>query len=177
MKKLLKVIGVIVLLVVAFVLIAGLFAKKEYHFEKDIIINAPREKVWDHVNTLRTIDQWNPFKEKDPNIQTTYTGEDGAIGSSYAWKGNKDVGEGTQTITKIDKPGNVTTHLHFIKPFDGQAEAFINLADAGNGTKVTWGFDTKYPYPMNTMMLFMNMDDMMGKEYSAGLAKLKALCE
>ena len=86
------------------------------------------------------------------------------VGSVYKWDGNKDVGEGTQTLTKVQQPTDkVETHLHFIEPFEGEADAFIHLAEAGNGTKVTWGFDTRYSYPMNVMQLFVDMDEMMGK--------------
>ena len=56
MKKVLKIIGVILLLAVAFVLIAGIFVPKTYHLEKDITINAPADKVWNHVNTLQALE-------------------------------------------------------------------------------------------------------------------------
>lgn len=177
MKKFLIILGLIILALILFVLIAGLFVAKTYHFEKDITINAPKEKVWSFVNTLHGMEKWSPFIAADPNLQVTYEGQDGTVGAAYKWKGNKDVGSGEQTISKVEAPSRIETHLHFIEPFEGQAEAFINLADAGTGTKTTWGFDTKYKYPMNVMMLFMNMDEMMGKSYTDGLNKLKALSE
>jgi hypothetical protein len=33
------------------------------------------------------------------------------------------------------------------------------------------------PYPMNTMLLFMNMDGMLGKDLEGGLTNLKAKLE
>ncbi|MFT3701959.1 MAG: SRPBCC family protein [Agriterribacter sp.] len=177
MKKILKIIGFIILAVILFVVIAGLFISKDYHFERDITINAPREKVWSNVNTLHGMHKWNPFIEADPNIQITYGGQDGTPGATYAWKGNKDVGSGVQTISKVEAPSKIDTHLHFIEPFESDADAFLNLADVSGATKVTWGFDMKYSYPMNVMKLFVNMDEMMGKSYNSGLTKLKALSE
>jgi len=177
MKKILKIVGIVLLVLAVLVLIAGLFAPKTYHLEKDITINAPREKVWAHVNSLPEMDKWSPWKDADPNVQISYEGQQGTVGSVYKWKGNKDVGSGSQTLTKIEQPTEVMSHLHFIKPFEGEADAFIHLADASNGTKVTWGFDTKYSYPMNTMLLFVNMDEMMGTQYNKGLSRLKSLCE
>lgn len=177
MKKFLIILGLIIAAIVLFVLIAPLFIPKTYHFEKDITINAPKEKVWANVSTLHAMLKWNPFIEADPNIQINYEGQDGTPGAVYKWKGNKDVGSGAQTITKVESPSKIDTHLHFIEPFEGEADAYINLADAGSGTKTTWAFDTKYKYPMNIMLLFMNMDDMMGKSYTTGLNKLKALSE
>lgn len=177
MKKFLKIIGVILLLVVAFILIAGLFVSKEYHLERDITINAPREKVWSNVGTLHAMHNWSPWIEADPNIKITYEGQDGMVGAVYKWEGNKDVGKGTQTITKTEQPNRIETHLHFFEPFEGEADSYINLSDAGTGTKVTWGFDSKYAYPMNVMLLFVNMDKMMGDTYNKGLNKLKTVCE
>jgi hypothetical protein len=177
MKKILKIIGVILLLAIAFVLIAGLFVPKTYHLEKDITINASRDKVWGHVNSLQQLEKWSPWVEKDPAMKVTHEGQEGAVGSVYKWDGNKNVGEGSQTLTKVQQPDRVESHLHFIEPFEGEADAFIILAEAGNSTKVTWGFDTKYSYPMNVMQLFVNMDEMMGKEYNSGLSKLKQLSE
>ena len=177
MKKFFKVIGVILLLIIAFVLIAGIFVSKTYHLDKTITINAPKEKIWGNVSSLQQMMKWSPWLEKDPNAQTSFEGQEGTIGSVYRWRGNKDVGSGNQTITKIDRPNSIITHLTFIEPFSGEADSFINLADEGAATKVTWGFDTKYPYPMNVMQLFINMDEMMGTQYDKGLAKLKQISE
>lgn len=177
MKKVLKVIGVILLLIIAFVLIAGIFVSKTYHLEKSISINAPKEKVWSNVNSLQKMMKWTPFLDRDPNAQGSYEGQEGAVGSVYRWKGNKEVGEGNQTITKIDGPNSILTHLSFIEPFSGEADAYMNLTDEGGGTKATWGFDTKYAYPMNVMQLFINMDEMMGAEYDKGLSRLKKISE
>jgi len=67
--------------------------------------------------------------------------------------------------------------LNFIKPMKGKADTYLVLAGTGNATKVTWGFDTKYSYPMNVMQLFFDMDEMMGKQYDKGLSKLKTMSE
>jgi len=177
MKRVLKIIAAILILAIVFLLIAGIFVPKSYHLEQDITINASREKIWSHVNSLQQLEKWSPWAEKDPAMKVTFEGQEGTVGSVYKWEGNKDVGEGTQTITGVEPARNLKTHLHFIEPFEGEADAFIKLADASNATKVTWGFDTRYSYPMNVMQLFVNMDEMMGKEYRAGLTKLKQICE
>ena len=177
MKKILKIVGAILLLLVAFVLIAGLFAAKDYHFETGITINAPKEKVWQYTGSLHGMEQWSPFIEGDPNIQLSFEGRDSAVGAIYKWKGNKKVGSGSQTISKIDPLNRMDTHLHFIEPFEGEADAYLKLSEEGNTTRVAWGFNTRYAYPMNVMLLFMNMDKMMGEPFNKGLAKLKQLSE
>ena len=177
MKKALKIIGSILLLLVAFILIAGIFIAKSYHFETNIAINAPKEKVWQYVGSLHGMEKWNPFIEGDHNIQISFEGQDSTVGAIYRWKGNKEVGSGSQTISKIDPPNRIDTHLHFIEAFEGEADAYRKLSGEGNVTSVAWGFDTRYKYPMNVMLLFINMDKMMGESYNKGLAKLKQLSE
>lgn len=177
MKKFFKILGIIVLLVVAFVLIAGLFVSKDYHFQKDIVINAPKAKVWAHTGSLQGMNKWSPWVERDPNIQATYEGQEGAVGSKYSWKGNSEVGEGNMTLTKVENQSENNINIQFIKPWEGSAASFVRLKDEGTSTRVTWGFDSRSPYPMNVMHLFMNMDKMMDEDYTKGLNKLKSLSE
>ncbi|MEJ0104559.1 MAG: SRPBCC family protein [Bacteroidota bacterium] len=96
MKRVLKIIGVILLVIILFVLIAGIFVPKTFHLEKEITINAPRDTVWSYVSSLQGQVKWSPWPEKDPNIQASFEGQEGAVGSVYRWKGNKDVGSGNQ---------------------------------------------------------------------------------
>lgn len=176
MKKFFKIIGFILLLLIVFVLVAGIFVRKDYHLERSITINAPKEKVWTEVSTLANINKWNPWLKQDPTTKGTYEGEDGRVGATYRWDSEK-IGKGSQTLTKLDAPGHTESHMHFIKPFEGVADAFMDLKEEGSGTKVTWGFDTHYAYPKNVMLLFVNMDKMMGESYDDGLGQLKTLSE
>lgn len=177
MKKILKIIGGILVLLIAFVLIAGIFVSKTFHIDKTVTINAPIEKVWSNVNSLQNMVKWSPWLDADPNVKTSFEGQEGAIGSSYKWNGNKDVGSGIQTITKIEQPKRIDSRLHFIEPFEGEADTYVALINDGSGTKATWSFDSKYKYPMNVMQLFIDMDDMIGKQFDKGLGKLKSLSE
>lgn len=177
MKQILKYLGLLLLAAILFILIAGLFIAKDYHFERSITINAPREKVWEQVNNFTSRNKWNPWAEYDPGMQHTIEGTDGTVGAVHKWKGNKEVGSGSETITMIEAPDKINSILRFYEPFESEANAFITLTGEGNTTRATWGFDSRFPYPMNTMQLFMNMDKMMDKDFSNGLNKLKQNCE
>ena len=68
--------------------------------------------------------------------------------------------------------------FHIIKPFEGFANAYMTTeALSQNQTKVVWHFDGKMPYPMNVMLLFMNMDKTIGDDLTTGLTNLKGLLE
>jgi uncharacterized protein YndB with AHSA1/START domain len=175
MKTILKILGVLIVLVILYAVFAMLAFSKNHHFERSVVINAPKEKVWQYVGSTKAFNTWNPFLKMDKNIVVTYSGTSGEVGDSYSWKGNKDVGEGEQTVTAVTPNEKSTSKLHFIKPFEGDATANFILTPEGNGTKVTWAMDNE----LNAMMKVMKpmMDNHMGKTFDQGLADLKKLAE
>ncbi len=123
------------------------------------------------------MDEWNPWSKMDPNIQNTFEGEDGAVGSTMSWSGNKDVGKGSNTITASEPGARVETKLNFIEPFESEAGTYIQLDDAEGGTKVTWGMTGTMPFPWNALSPLMGMKGAIEKDYDKGLAALKAMVE
>src|SRR5262245_26202910 len=110
--KILKFIGLFLLLVIGIVLIAGAFMKKDFHFEKSATINAPKEVVWNNVAMLKNHEKWSQWKELDPNMTNVITGTDGQVGAKATWKSDhKMVGSGSQTITAVVPGEKVETEL------------------------------------------------------------------
>ncbi|REC63050.1 hypothetical protein DRF65_07425 [Chryseobacterium pennae] len=173
MKTLLKLIGIIILLVIVYAVVAMLAFSKDYHYEKSIVINAPKEKVWQYAGSLKGYNMWDPFSKEIKNVKITYSGEGNKMGDSYHWKG--DDSEGEQSIIETVPNEKLATQLHFIKPFEGNAKSNIVLAPEGNGTKVTWMIDNE----LNAMMKIMKpmMDGNMDKMFGQGLDDLKKLSE
>lgn len=155
----------------------SLIASTDMSVSRSIVINAPKEVIWNNVSRFDNMTKWTPWGKRDPNMKSTIEGTDGAVGSMQSWSGNKEVGVGSQTITALDPMNKVETKLEFKEPMESQADAFTVLADTAGGVKVTWGFSSTMPRPFNVMGLFMNFDAAIGKDYEEGLANLKALCE
>jgi hypothetical protein len=111
-------------------------------------------------------------------MEKKLTGTDGEVGAMSYWNGNKDVGEGEQEITKIVDGERVESELRFLKPWKSTSDAYLatEAVDA-NSTKVTWGFSGKNKFPFSIMMLFMNMDKAVGKDFEEGLDNLKSILE
>ncbi|MEK7226875.1 MAG: SRPBCC family protein [Bacteroidota bacterium] len=164
--------GIIVLF-----LLAGLIVSKDLAVTKEIIINKPRADVFNYIKYLKNQQNYGKWAGLDPNMKNEYRGTDGAPGFINAWEGNKKVGKGEQEILAVSD-GRLDTELRFLKPFRSVAKATMTATAAGdNATKVTWEFTSKMNYPMNVMKLFMNMSEMVGKDFSIGLANLKNLLE
>lgn len=176
--KALKKIGVGLLAVIVILLVVALFVPREFNYEKSITINKPIEQVWEHTNSLADLDKWSPWNDYDPNMKKELKGVDGTVGAVASWDSdNENVGKGTQTISKIEKLTLFETDLKFYAPYESEAKGFVKLKAMGDKTVVTWGFESEMPYPFNLMALFMNMEEAIGKDFTAGLNKLKNLCE
>jgi hypothetical protein len=67
--------------------------------------------------------------------------------------------------------------LDFEKPFAGHSVAQFTLAPAGDGTTVTWAMKGENRFIGKLISVFMSMDRMIGEQFEAGLANLKALAE
>lgn len=174
--KILK-IGLLVLgLLVVLVLVVGLFVPKTFVFERSVSIAAPADSVWKYTGSLSGLDKWSPWNDYDPDVKKTMTGVDGAIGACQTWESDK-IGTGSQTILRIDTSELLVTKLDFLKPHESHGQAFVKLESESGATKVTWGMSGSMPYPFNIMILFMNMEKMMGKDFDNGLNKLKRLVE
>jgi len=178
MSILLTIISVIAALVVLLLIIA-LFLKKEYTIEREVTINQPRQQVFSYVKQVKNQDNYSVWNKMDPAMQKTYTGADGTVGFVYAWDStNKKAGKGDQEIKAIREGERIDMGLHFIKPFEGRANVYMTTTDIpGSQTNVKWGINGKMNYPMNIMLLFMNMEKMMGSDLATGLDNLKGILE
>jgi uncharacterized protein YndB with AHSA1/START domain len=173
-KILIGIIGIIVL-----ILIIALFVKKDYAVEKEIVINKPKTEVFDYIKHLKNQDNFSIWAKADPNMKKEYKGTDATVGFVSAWESNeKNVGMGEQEIKNIVEGERIDFELRFKKPFEATDNAFMTTeAVADAQTKVKWGFNGKMNYPMNIMLLFMDMDKMLGKDLEDGLKNLKGELE
>ena len=108
-------------------------------------------------------------------MQRTYSGAAQGVGAAYAWQGNSKVGAGRMEITQSSLPNKISIKLDFIKPFEGHNTAEFSLQPEGDATRVTWVMHGPSPYISKLMGVFVSMDSMIGKDFAAGLAKLKAV--
>jgi uncharacterized membrane protein len=178
--KIVKRILIVIAVLIAIPLILALFTKKDYAVERSIVINKPKQEVFNYVKHLRNQDNFSVWTKLDPEMKKEFRGTDGTEGFVYAWDSQKGdgAGAGEQKIVKITEGESVDMNLHFIRPFEGLADArFTTTEVAANQTKVTWGFKSSMKYPMNAMLLFMDMDKILGKDLATGLKDLKAVLE
>ena len=170
----------IYILVGFLVLIAllALIAPKEYNVSRTIEINGTKELIFPHLQYLVKQRSWSPWMKKDKNMETKLIGIDGTVGAISHWKGNRDVGEGEQELTKIIDGERVEGKLRFLKPWKSQSDCYLTLLeDSTHKCKVTWGFSGRNKFPFSIVTLFIGMDKMVGKDFEEGLQNLKTIIE
>ena len=177
--KILKIVVIIVVVLIAIPLILGLFAKKDYTVSREVVINKPTAEVFEYVKYLKNQDYYNKWTMADPNMKKDFTGLDGTIGFIYAWESeDNNVGKGEMEIKGITANERIDTETRFEEPFEGTAQ--INMTTESiseDQTKVKWTFDSEMGYPMNAMLIFMDMDDVLGPDLETSLNTLKNILE
>ena len=165
---LLGIAGLIVLL-----LIIALFTKKEFNVERSITINRSRQDVFDYARKLKNQEKYSVWVMRDPNVHLVYTGTDGTVGATSAWKSDdKHVGIGEQEIKKIHEGESIEVEVRFKKPFEDTNYARTSVSDAGDGqTKISTLFYGHNKFPKNLMNLML--DKMIGKDMLKNLENMK----
>lgn len=177
--KILKIIGLILVGIIALLLVVALFVDGNYSVEREVTINKSKQEVFDYVKYLKNQDQFSVWAQIDPNMKKEYRGEDATVGFVSAWDSeDPKAGKGEQKIIQIAEGERIDYELHFIEPFESTDYAYLSFASVNDSvTNVKWGFNGKMKYPMNLMMLTMDMEKMLAPDLQNGLENLKGILE
>ena len=172
-----KTVSIIVLALIAAVLAYAAFRPGSFEVRRAATIQAPPEKIFPLINDFHQWGAWSPWDKMDPAMKRTHTGAAAGKGAAYAWEGNSKVGQGRMEITESSPPSRIAIQLDFIKPFEGHNVAEFTLVPQNGATQVHWAMRGPSPYVARLMGIFFNMDKMIGQDFEAGLANLKAAAE
>ncbi len=148
-----------------------------FHVQRTTAIQASAEKIFPLVNNFHNHSSWSPWEKKDPAMKKTLSGSENGKGAVYAWEGNSDVGKGNIEITDSVPTSKVMMTLNMMTPFEAHNIVEFTLAPNGDSTEVTWAMHGPQSYVMKVMSVLIDCDNMVGKDFEAGLASMKALAE
>ena len=175
------VIAVVLAIVIAVILILAATKPDTFRIERTAIMNAPGEKIFPLIADFRQWLNWSTWEGRDPALKRTYSGAERGKGAIYAWEGNKNVGSGRMEILEANasssSPSKIAIKLDFLKPFEAHNTAEFTMLPQGAATKVVWVMHGPAPFMSKLMQVFMSFDNMIGKDFEAGLAKLKTISE
>jgi carbon monoxide dehydrogenase subunit G len=172
-----KKIALVIVVLIAAVLVYAATRPDAFSVQRSATIKAPPDKVFAQINDFHAWQAWSPWEKLDPAMQRTHSGAPAGKGAAYAWKGNSKVGEGRMEIIESTPASKVSIQLDFIEPFAARNTADFTLQPVGDATQVTWVMHGPAPFVTKLMGVFVSMDSMIGKDFEAGLANLKAAAE
>jgi uncharacterized protein YndB with AHSA1/START domain len=163
--------GIIVLL-----LLIGLFMRKEHHVKREIVINAPLQKVFDFLRLLKNQEKFNKWATTDPGRREEFKGTDGTVGYIYAWSGNKKAGEGQKEIKNIIEGKRIETEIRFVKPMAVTASMIMETESLSDDQTKVYLINTgTLKYPLNIMIPVFEKN--FGKQMDISLSTLKNILE
>ena len=160
------------------VLIAGLFVvialqPAEFRVMRRATIAAPAAVVFAILSDFHTWGSWSPWEKLDPGMRKTFSGAPRGRGAVYEWDGNNQVGKGRMEITDVRENAQVTIALTFITPFEANnLTNFIITERPQGGVDVVWEMTGRNDFLGKAFELFMDIDQLVGKDFERGLADL-----
>lgn len=142
---------------------------------RDLVINVPRQQVWEYLADFRRHPEWSQPEHKlriEPPSElragATFTSIGKELG--HEWRN-------TVTITAVT-PGE---RLEFVASHDTSAwRNFFELSDSGNGTRVTKGekfVSAQFPMIVLVAVLMPWLSWETGRVFTADLTRIKARLE
>ena len=169
-----KVLAILAVLVVALVAVIAT-RPSESHVERSLVVPATPGVVYGYISDLTHFSSFSPWLKYEPSAKVTVDGAKAGVGAHYAWVG-KEMGSGEMTIASVTENERVALDLHFVAPFESKAKVIWSLAAEGSDkTKVTWAMDGHNDFMGKAFSLVVDMDEMLGKDFSAGLEALSPL--
>ena len=162
--------------IIVFLLVAAFFMKKEHYVKREIVVNAPVQKVFDFLKLLKNQEKFNKWTKADSNRNWEFKGTDGTVGFIISWNGNKDVGEGEKEIISIVEGKRIETQIRFVRPMKMTADVIMETESLSEKqTKVFLINTGTLKYPMNIMIPLA--ERMFPKDMDSSLSTLKNILE
>jgi hypothetical protein len=168
-------LALVFIAIIFFIVIAG--RPDEFIVARSTKISAPPAIVFAQVNDFHKWEAWSPWAKMDPACKNSYDGAAAGVGADFAWDGNKKVGAGRMTIIESAPSDLIRIKLEFLKPFKATNTAEFTFQPQGSQTFTTWIMTGKNNFFFKVFGLFMNCDDMVGKDFEKGLAAMKSEAE
>lgn len=174
MSKGLKIAGAILALILIVLLGIGMANSGAYTISRSKEMAATPEQVYKVVADYNKWTKWSPWAKLDPNQTITVTGQPFTVGHHFDWKGNKDVGSGSMTITELKPNELIKQDLVFNEPQPDKSITSFIIKPNGDKTTVVWDMSGQVGLVGGIFMGVMGgMDKMIGPDFEKGLAGIE----
>ena len=161
--------------VVVVVVVGGWWLPSTFQVSRSVRIAAPPAKVYALVASPRQWPAWSVWNQRDPKMAMTYSGPESGVGAGWAWV-SASQGNGRMRFTAAEPERSVGFELLF-EDFGTASNGNFSFAAEGSETRVTWSMVGDMGRNPVYHWFALNADRMVGPDFEAGLANLKALAE
>lgn len=168
----------ILIAIITFFAFLHAWAKKEFDISRTVVINRPKDEVYNFVRQLKKEHLWMTWFKNNFEGILKYKGDDGKMEALLYWRGHRRFHEGTQKIVKLNQGKIIETRFLLVKPFRMVLLEYKGLKEIDeNKTKMVWGVRGGLKFPFSVMALLHPVDKAYGADLEDGLKNLKALLE
>lgn len=175
MGKLIKLVLGIVGVLAVVLLGGGLLLPSTFTVTRSADIAAPPDKVYALVASPREWNRWAVWHQRDPGMKIDYSGPASGAGAGWSWQSASE-GAGRMNFTSAEPPRRLAYELHFTD-FGTTSKGEFRIDPTPGGSRVTWTMNGDSGANPLFRWFALNADRMIGKDFDAGLAKLKTTAE
>jgi uncharacterized protein YndB with AHSA1/START domain len=172
-KKIILVIGVLILIFIGYV------STRPGHFsyERSGLINAPPEKIFPYLRNFKRGQEWSPYEKVDPNMKRNFKGTDGQVGSIMEFQGNRDAGSGSLEILRLVENELVEIRLIMTEPVHADNIITYKLTTEGDATRFSWSMSGDGGFVGKLISVLIDCEKMIADQMIAGITNLKNVVE
>jgi uncharacterized protein YndB with AHSA1/START domain len=175
MARLIKVVLAIAGVLAVVLVGGGLMLPSTFSVTRTTDIAAPPDKVYPLVASPREWNRWAVWHQRDPGMKIDYTGPASGAGAGWSWKSASE-GSGKMDFTAAEPPRRVAYDLYF-PDFGSTSRGEFRIDPTPGGSRVTWVMNGDMGRNPLARWFALGAGGMIGKDFDAGLAKLKSTAE
>lgn len=173
----LKVLMVVVVVLFAAGFGLALLLPDQVRVERSVVVQATPETAFAALNGFRRVREWSPWAALDAGTRHELEGPPAGVGARWSWHSEQpSVGSGSQEIIESEPARRVRMRLDFAGVAIPSHSSFT-LAPEGEGTRITWDYETSFGGNLTARYYGLLLDRMIGGQYEQGLARFKTLVE
>ncbi|SDS04223.1 GyrI-like domain-containing protein [Gramella sp. MAR_2010_147] len=147
----------------------------KFQVERTLMMEAPREIIFNEVNDFTTWKNWEPWSQETDDMIINYGEKTTGEGASYSWQSEK-MGDGKMRTINAKPHSSLQQELTFITPFgESTSEVYWEFEPQGDSTLVKWGMMGEQTFMEKAAFIFQDesLAEMMQPMFSKGLNNLQ----
>jgi uncharacterized protein YndB with AHSA1/START domain len=169
-----KGIVIVAIVLVAVLIGGGWLLSPRFEVTRSVLVDAPPGMIYPLIASPRAWPQWSVWNQRDPAMRIDYGGAESGAGK-WAWRSESE-GDGEMSFTAAEPDRRIAYTLALVD-FGATSLGEFTLLPEGNATRITWSIAGDMGGNPLLRWMALAADKVVGRDFDAGLARLKALAE